>query len=267
MSPSRKSTHEQSADVQATLLEWIRSARFSAGDKIPTESQLARLLKKPRHVVRSALLALANQGMLVRQVGRGTYVAIPGDPKHIKAEMGGTPVASLAEILEARIALEPTLAKLASARASAAEIDELEKHARKIDAARNVAELEGTEAEVLLSLAVIVRNNVLTAMAHVLVSTWRRHALTRGQDIPTSAEGKRRARDGTQKLIEALRALDPEKAEQNRIAALLDQMQRFSSFALTENQLDKSSPVPVDKPPHEGGKRKEIGNEKDSHNR
>ena len=252
MSPSRKSTHEQTADVQATLLEWIRSARFSPGDKIPTEAQLARLLKKPRHIVRSALLALASQGMLVRQVGRGTYVATPGNAQRSHAEMGQAPVASLAELLEARIALEPTLAKLASARASSAEIDRLERHVREIDAARNIAELEDTEAAILLCLAAIARNNVLSAMAHVLASTWRRHALMRGQDVPASVERKRKAHDGTQKLVEALRALDPEKAEQNRVAALLDQMQRFSSFALTENQLDRDLRAPVVKPPREG---------------
>ena len=249
MSPSRKSTHEQTADVQATLLEWIRSARFSPGDKIPTEAQLARLLKKPRHIVRSALLALASQGMLVRQVGRGTYVATPGNAQRSHAEMGQAPVASLAELLEARIALEPTLAKLASARASSAEIDRLERHVREIDAARNIAELEDTEAAILLCLAAIARNNVLSAMAHVLASTWRRHALIRGQDIPASAERKRtsRAFDSPRPS----RALDPEKAGQNRVAALLDQMQRFSSFALTESQLDRTSQAPVGKPPRE----------------
>ncbi len=235
MPRSRKRTEESSADVQAILLDWINSSRYVPGDKIPTERQLALSLKRPRHVVRSALLALTARGLLVRQVGRGTYVASVDAADTTDGETSGAGRPSLAEILEARLAFEPALARLASTRTSLDEIGRLEMRRAAFDSARTLAELEWAEAEFYRMLAEVVGNTVLADMAGVLTANWRRLVDTRSKSLPITEERRARAHEGAHELIDALRALDAPRAERVRVAALLDLMERFSIFALVED--------------------------------
>ena len=53
----------------------IRSGRFSSGDQLPTETQLADQFEIGRHSVRRALEALARDGKISIEQGRGTFVA------------------------------------------------------------------------------------------------------------------------------------------------------------------------------------------------
>lgn len=64
--------------IRDELVEDIRSGRLSAGDKLPTEPQLAARFSIGRHSVRKALEALAREGRLSIEQGRGTFVeALP----------------------------------------------------------------------------------------------------------------------------------------------------------------------------------------------
>lgn len=53
----------------------IRSGRLSTGDQLPTETQLADQFDIGRHSVRRALEALAREGKISIEQGRGTFVA------------------------------------------------------------------------------------------------------------------------------------------------------------------------------------------------
>ncbi|MEL6315514.1 MAG: GntR family transcriptional regulator, partial [Pseudomonadota bacterium] len=53
----------------------IRAGRLSAGDQLPTETQLATRFESGRHSVRRALEALAREGKISIEQGRGTFVA------------------------------------------------------------------------------------------------------------------------------------------------------------------------------------------------
>ena len=61
--------------IRDTLSDDIRSGRLSAGDQLPTETQLANRFKLGRHSVRRALEALARDGKISIEQGRGTFVA------------------------------------------------------------------------------------------------------------------------------------------------------------------------------------------------
>jgi DNA-binding FadR family transcriptional regulator len=218
-------------------LDWINSSRYGPGDKIPTERQLALSLKQPRHVVRSALLALTAQGLLVRHVGRGTYVASRDMAAPQGAGMSESAAPSLAEILEARLAFEPALARLASTRTSLDEIDRLERRRAAFDQARRLADLEKAEADFYRTLAEVVGNTVLADMAQVLTTRWQRLAEARSNALPVTEARRESAHEAARELIEAIRELDGPRAERARVSALLDLMQRFSIFAMVEETL------------------------------
>ncbi len=61
--------------VRDTLTDDIRSGRLSAGDQLPTETQLADRFEIGRHSVRRALDMLARDGKISIEQGRGTFVA------------------------------------------------------------------------------------------------------------------------------------------------------------------------------------------------
>jgi GntR family transcriptional regulator len=62
--------------VYVTLRTWVRDGTYRAGDQIPTEPELCRMFSVSRITVRKAIDALAREGWLVRQQGRGTFVQL-----------------------------------------------------------------------------------------------------------------------------------------------------------------------------------------------
>ena len=65
------------AQIYDALLDEIKSGHLMPGDRTPTESVLVDRFSVSRTTVRRALQDLANAGMLDRQPGRGTFVAVP----------------------------------------------------------------------------------------------------------------------------------------------------------------------------------------------
>ena len=177
-----------------------------------------------------------DQGLLIRHVGRGTYIATATDNSE---KMGVGPVTSapsLAEILEARMVLEPALARLATARITTDEITQLETRIQALQNVGTVSDLEVMDSKVLTTLAAIVGNSILLEMANTLATAWRQHAVGRFADIPVSAERKRSAICEARELLDALRALNAIGAERTRSVALFKRMAHFSGYAQAENR-------------------------------
>ncbi len=61
--------------IKNKITQDIRDGRLSAGDQLPTEPQLAARFGAGRHSVRRALEALARDGRISIEQGRGTFVA------------------------------------------------------------------------------------------------------------------------------------------------------------------------------------------------
>jgi GntR family transcriptional regulator, transcriptional repressor for pyruvate dehydrogenase complex len=99
--------------IYCQLLEEIMAGRFSVGDRLPTENQLAQRFSVSRPVVREALQRLQTDGVVIARQGSGTYVQ--RSPSQRVAEL--TSQHSLHEVLqvmELRMALEELAAKLAA---------------------------------------------------------------------------------------------------------------------------------------------------------
>lgn len=121
----RTRIHEE---IVFKIRDMIEQGRLKAGDRLPTERELAQAFKVSRPSVREALRALESQGFLVSRQGDGTYVS--QQPIELLIE----PFASLIlkekfdqlELFEMRRLIEPQLAYLAAERATPAEIVEME---------------------------------------------------------------------------------------------------------------------------------------------
>ena len=99
--------------VYGQLLQDIMAGGLSAGDRLPTEVQLAQRFSVSRPVVREALQRLQSDGVVISRQGSGTYVQ--RSPSHRVAEL--TRDYSLHEVLqslELRLALEELSSRLAA---------------------------------------------------------------------------------------------------------------------------------------------------------
>ncbi|MES2632161.1 MAG: FadR/GntR family transcriptional regulator [Pseudomonadota bacterium] len=117
--------------VYGALLDEIMDGRFSAGDRLPTENQLAQRFAVSRPVVREALQRLQSDGVVMARQGSGTYVQ--RSPSQRVAEL--TQRQSLHEVLqvmEFRMAIEELSARLAARHRTEDQIREIERARRAL---------------------------------------------------------------------------------------------------------------------------------------
>ncbi|MDF2522884.1 MAG: araR2 [Clostridiales bacterium] len=75
---SEKPKYQQLKDY---LIQTIKTQELHAGEKIPSENELAEKFEISRHTIRQAIGELVNEGWLYRVQGKGTYVNRPPDEK------------------------------------------------------------------------------------------------------------------------------------------------------------------------------------------
>lgn len=120
-------------EVAASLKQKIASGQWGDDLRLPAERDLAGEFGVSRNTIRLALQRLEDAGALVRQVGRGTFVAAEKSPSlaAIVKRMEG---ASPSDVMETRLLIEPSAAADAATNGSFAELQRVrEAHERAVD--------------------------------------------------------------------------------------------------------------------------------------
>lgn len=103
--------------VVQRILDMVKAGHLSAGDKLPTERDLAVQLDVSRPTVREALRALSILGVVEIRHGGGVYVSSLDDELLSPLDFFVTLSASnMSELFDARIQYEPMIAGLAAER-------------------------------------------------------------------------------------------------------------------------------------------------------
>ena len=114
-------------DVANRITENIRSQKWKAGSKIPSETALAESFEVSRATVRTAVKLLQLSGVLYSKAGSGTYVHENAsailESRELAAVMSEPH--NVHELLQARFILEPQLCALAAQNATDIEIEQL----------------------------------------------------------------------------------------------------------------------------------------------
>ncbi len=93
----------------------IQGGHFAAGDRLPAERDLAQQLGVSRPSLREALIALEIEGSVEIRMGSGIYITAETERRPLQTgSMGESPI----ELMEARAAVEGTVALAAAARIS-----------------------------------------------------------------------------------------------------------------------------------------------------
>jgi DNA-binding FadR family transcriptional regulator len=186
----------------------ITAGGLKPGDRLPTERDLAAATGAGRAAVRAALQDLESRGMVLRHVGRGTFIAPdhtahPGTPGHQP---------SPAEIMASRLVLEPELMPLAVASATGADLEEMERCLHGGEQACDSEEFERWDAALHHSFAVATHNTVLINFSSILVDTRRQPVWGGLKRRSFNPERHRCYCTEHEQIVAAVRERDPQAA-------------------------------------------------------
>lgn len=174
MEPMRLHRRSASEEVAHHILEAIRGGEYAAGDQLPTEPELARLLGVGRTTVREGIGQLRMVGVLEVRRGLGTFVVGPAedDPRRAFVAFTAANHAQILELFEVRMSLEAGAAALAAQRASADELAGLEAAAAEHERAHSsgdLAELVRSDQAFHAALVACSHNGALQQVYDMLV--------------------------------------------------------------------------------------------------
>lgn len=158
--PENGSEHGDEATILTLLQAYLATAPLPPDGRLPPERELAVTLGASRGALRKALAALEAEGQLWRHVGKGTFlgprpIGAIGDVAAVAARLGP------AAVMQARLVLEPPLARLAALNAGAAQLAALQAHARAAERATSWRAYESQDAALHRTIAEAAGNPLL----------------------------------------------------------------------------------------------------------
>jgi DNA-binding FadR family transcriptional regulator len=142
------------------LRRFILDGGFEHNQRLPPERELCGAFGVSRGEIRKGLAELENDGLVWRHVGRGTFV-------------GARPVVNLEDVayleklarpikvIEARLAIEPELARLSAVHGMKADFDDIAECSRRCREARDWRTYEAWDNKFHLAIAKATHNKVL----------------------------------------------------------------------------------------------------------
>lgn len=159
----------------------IRAGSFSSDGKLPTERALSDRFGVARNTIRRAVDELERDGLLVRHVGRGTFLSSVAAPRFeaLEVEERGVSVDPLKpsvstisprDLIEARLAIEPSVAASAATNATDADIDVLTAAHDASAVASDLESFERHDAAIHHQLFAMTQNPLLMSFEAALAS-------------------------------------------------------------------------------------------------
>jgi GntR family transcriptional regulator, transcriptional repressor for pyruvate dehydrogenase complex len=139
-----------SMQIVGQIRQSILDGKLKAGDRLPAERELAKEFGTSRACMREALSALEAMGLVECKIGHGNFIKVDASEASIDGELLKELLRSHSpyEIYESRLEIEPSLAHLAAARASAEEKRRLKAQLGRLrELGRRVAQTAGTGDE------------------------------------------------------------------------------------------------------------------------
>ena len=197
--------------VVAHVRQLIESGELGAGDKLPPERELARLIGVSRATVRAGLQSLATIGVVDSRQGSGTFVAagpplLNINPLSLFSALHGVPQD---ELFETRRVIEIDLAGLAAKRAHDAELAVISEEVMEMFASvDDVHRFLVHDIRFHRAVASAARNPLLAAIMEMVADLFYDHRKTTVENwrrAPEAAEQHRR-------IYQAIKARDVARA-------------------------------------------------------
>jgi DNA-binding FadR family transcriptional regulator len=249
--PERVMTAKRGRQLAELIMAESERAGLGPGSRLPTERQLAIDLGVTRSGVRLALATLEADGLISREVGRGTFFSdtafrntarqafdalreTPGEAAG-KAATYPAPAAmdfAPADVMTIRRLLEPQALPLVVMWATARDFAEMERCVAGGDQAVNYEEFETWDLALHRAIMAAAHSPLLAALYSVVESA--RHGQVWGDLKRRSASSQRRAvyQEDHRAIVTALRARDADAA----IESMRSHLARVAGHLLGETR-------------------------------
>ncbi len=158
----RRTVRAKGAKALASYLEEaIRSGRLVEGVRLPPERELSEEYGASRGAVRRVLADLKSRGLITQTVGSGTFVLpgasipVPATSAEPTREVVQT---SPAELMEARLLIEPLMPGLIARYATVADFARMAECIERSEAAQTIEEFERWDGELHRTFAIATHN-------------------------------------------------------------------------------------------------------------
>jgi GntR family transcriptional repressor for pyruvate dehydrogenase complex len=208
----------KSGKVSELIVRQIKRAIFNGrmgpGDKLPPERELVQRFQASRISVREALKSLETTGLLMIKPGSGVFVA-EADFKPLSDSLSTIlriQKASLNDLIEARIIVEPSIAKLASERISREDLTKLEQNIREtLSTVKSSSPSPAQNIEFHSLIAEATHNPVIALTMKTLFDVMKEMTLEMRDNLPKRIEVSRHAVDFHKKIFNAFREKDSQR--------------------------------------------------------
>ncbi|MBD9541436.1 FadR family transcriptional regulator [Ensifer sp. ENS04] len=170
-------SREAAKQLRQYVEEAVGRGELKPGDKLPNERELATRFNTGRNTVRKALVALEKEGKIERAVGSGTFIkAQPANPTGFATQEGWlgrgaiSRAASPFDLMEFRLALEPSVAAAAVERAGTADIDIMQALVDASRTAGSLGEFEDLDDQLHRTIACSCRNPLFLSAAELITA-------------------------------------------------------------------------------------------------
>ncbi|PCE22256.1 GntR family transcriptional regulator [Paraburkholderia acidicola] len=148
--------------LAAYLLQEMSSGRLSEGMKLPPERKLSETFGASRGTVRRVLQDFKARGLIAQAVGSGTFVQA-GVQAMVEAAAIDDPAPAVetspAELMEARLLIEPLMPLLIASHATASDFSRMDECLVRAESAETIEEFEHWDAELHKSFAAATHNS------------------------------------------------------------------------------------------------------------
>ncbi|MGE5524434.1 MAG: FadR/GntR family transcriptional regulator [Rhodospirillaceae bacterium] len=215
---SRKSK-EAAQRVREFIVNAAGDGTYAPGSRLPTERELAEQFAIPRNAVRKMLAQLEAEGCITRHVGRGTFLAQPATSSAGDLDSGAAHT-SPAELMEARMRIEPALAELIVTHATPADFERMEVCLERAERAATLDEFELWDAALHEAMAAATHNNFVGRVLNMVTAARQQAEWGKLKDRIVTPDRRVRYQEEHRAIVRALKARDAEQARQAILAHL-----------------------------------------------
>ncbi len=149
------------------IKRFITTQRFNHNDRLPPERVLSQHFAVTRGELRKALSELESDGLIWRHVGRGTFIGARPVLNLADAAYLGE-LASPAQVIAARLAIGPELARLAATHATRMDFEEIQSCNSRCKAASDWRSYEAWDNNLHYAIAKATHNKLLIHLFDIL---------------------------------------------------------------------------------------------------
>ena len=151
-------TQGGSARIVTQLRRAILDGDYGYRERVPSERELATEYRAARGTVRTALKQLEDMSLVIRRPGSGTFVRYRGHADHEDIAEHTSPL----ELIEVRLSVEPSVARLAVMHANAQDIERMNDALLRVEASKDDPEnFSRADERFHLALAESTRNPLM----------------------------------------------------------------------------------------------------------